>query len=146
MNWPVLNHWLGAQRGFERIFADLNELSRGWPRSPGACRRFPRANAWADDDGIVLRVEIPGVDPDKLELTLEAEKVTVAGGVAVGPKVDEAIYHRGERVGGKFKREFHLPHRVDAKKAKATVRHGVLELSLPRLAADKPRKIDIAAG
>lgn len=99
------------------------------------------------DDKFQLYVDVPGVDPKDVEITLEGGVLTIAGErFAQAEKADENVVHRRtERGTGRFHRRFILPETVDADKVKAMDRHGVLEILIPKQAKAQPRRIKVAA-
>ncbi len=94
-------------------------------------------------DKYVLHADVPGVDPNAIEITLEHNVLTLSGSreKAVEPKGVES--RRIERLTGTFLRRFTLPESVDADAVKATGKHGVLEIVIPKREAAKPRKINV---
>jgi HSP20 family protein len=99
------------------------------------------------DDRFQLFIDVPGVDPKDVEITLEAGVLTITGNRYMqAEKTDENIVRRRtERGSGRFYRRFMLPETVDADKVKAMDRHGVLEISIPKQAKAQPRRIKVAA-
>ncbi len=99
-------------------------------------------------DRFELAVDLPGVDPDKVDLTLEDGVLTISGERTVdghGKERDEAVRRRVERGYGRFYRRFILPDIADADGVKARGRNGVLEISIPKQAKSLPRRIKVAA-
>jgi HSP20 family protein len=105
--------------------------------------RFPAMNAWTGADGVVVTAEIPGINPDDIEITVVGETLTVSGRRPDLELPEEARYHRRERGTGEFSRTLELPFRVDAESVSAHFRNGVLEIALPRLAEEMPKKIAV---
>jgi len=105
--------------------------------------QFPAVNIWAGDEDYVLTAELPGVEPEKLDIAVHGNTVTLRG--SYGPQESEngRTYHRRERWSGNFARSFQLPFEVDAEKVEAKLENGVLRLVLPRSEKDKPRKIEV---
>ena len=99
------------------------------------------------DDKFQLYIDVPGVDPKDVEITLEAGVLTISGErFAQAEKADEKVVsRRTERGSGRFYRRFLLPESVDADRVKATDRHGVLEILIPKQAKAQPRRIKVAA-
>jgi len=99
------------------------------------------------DDKFQLYVDVPGVDPKDVEITLEGGVLTITGERFVqAEKAEEnVVRRRAERGTGRFYRRFILPETVDAEKVKATDRHGVLEIMIPKQAKAQPRRIKVAA-
>jgi HSP20 family protein len=106
---------------------------------------FPHMNIFGDGDGIVVRAEVPGVSPDDLEIVVEDGRLLIAGERKAGGPGDgkSGSYHRRERRAGRFSRALRLPDDLDAAGAKATCRHGMLTVRIPRREAAKPRKVTI---
>lgn len=122
---------------FDRVQRDFNSLFA----APSAAV-LPAA-LWQDDEAVYAEIDLPGIDPAKLDVTVaEGTRLTVAGErTADDPK--GAVWVRQERPTGRFSREFALPVLVDADKVTAKYEHGVLKLTLPKSEAAKPRKISI---
>ena len=93
-------------------------------------------------------IEIPGLRPEEIELTVENNVLTVSGEKR-WQKEDgkpEGEYHLLERRYGKFARAFALPHKVNAAAIQATCDQGVLTVVLPRLEEAKARRIEVRSG
>ena len=129
---------------------DINRAFRGWSSddSSGVTADWvPAVDINEFDDRFQLFVDVPGVDPKDVEITLEAGVLTITGNRYLqAEKSDESIVRRRtERGSGRFYRRFILPETVDADKVKAVDRHGVLEISIPKQAKAQPRRIEVAA-
>jgi HSP20 family protein len=129
---------------------DINRLFSGWSTedSSGVTADWiPAVDINEFDDRFQLFVDVPGVDPKDVEITLEAGVLTITGNRYLqAEKSDETIVrHRTERGTGRFYRRVILPESVDADKVKAMDRHGVLEISIPKQAKAQPRRIKVAA-
>ena len=100
-------------------------------------------NVWADEHAVYAEVDLPGIDPDKLDISvIEGNRLTIQGERPV-VELPNAVWHRQERGYGTFTRELTLPTLVDADKVEARYEHGVLKLTLPKAEAAKPRKITV---
>ncbi len=104
---------------------------------------YPAVNIYQDEEGFMVRAEIPGVDKDSLEITAKGDQLTLRGERRITPADSCSCYHRRERDGGKFRRVVTLPEHVDSSKVAASYRDGVLEIMLPRAEEAKSRKIAI---
>jgi len=101
----------------------------------------PAMNVWEDDNAVFAEVDLPGVDPAKLEITVaEGNQLTVQG-ERVAPKIEGVSWIRQERPFGKFVRVVGLPTLVNAENVEAKYENGILRLTLPKHEAAKPRKI-----
>jgi len=129
------------QREMNRVFADLPS-ARGLQPAP----RYPTMNVWTNEDSAILTAELPGCNPDKLEISVMNDTLTLSGSREPEKVSEGTTYHRRERGCGNFTRTFQLPFQVAGDKVTATFENGVLEIALPRAESDKPKKIGIKAG
>lgn len=129
---------------------DINRLFSGWSTndSSGVTADWvPSVDINEFDDKFQLFIDVPGVDPKDVEITLESGVLTITGErFAQAEKAEENVLRRrAERGTGRFYRRFILPETVDADKVRATDRHGVLEIMIPKQAKAQPRRIKVAA-
>jgi HSP20 family protein len=103
---------------------------------------FPAVNVYDKGDKTVLFAEMPGIDPDKLELTVLGDTVTLKG-ERPNESSDADRYYRRERVFGEFSRTLTLPDAVDPESVEAKYNNGVLRVSLSKAEAAKAKKIQI---
>jgi HSP20 family protein len=129
---------------------DINRLFSSWSTNDSSSVTadwVPSVDINELDDKFQLYVDVPGVDPNDVEITLEAGVLTITGERFVqAERADENIIRRrAERGTGRFYRRFILPDTVDPDNVKATDRHGVLEIIIPKQAKAMPRRIEVAA-
>lgn len=105
---------------------------------------FPAINIYDQGDKTVLLAEIPGINPDKLELTVLEDTVTLKGNRPYEGHDGERIYRR-ERVAGEFSRTITLPDSINPDKVKAEYKNGVLRVYLEKAEPAKAKKIKIQA-
>jgi HSP20 family protein len=103
----------------------------------------PSVDIKEKDDRFVFVADIPGVDPKDIEVTAENGILTIKGEREQEKKEEKKDYKRVERSWGSFYRRFSLPDNVDTSKIDAKSKHGVLEISIPKVEATKPKKISI---
>jgi HSP20 family protein len=120
-------------RDLERLFEDL---SAGFQR---ALPPMPRSgdvplNVWANDQGLVITAEIPGVDPAGVTVDVLGDTVTISGKRTLGDTGEES-----------FTRTVHLPYRVDPDHTEARSADGVLTIALQRPETERPRTIAVKA-
>ncbi|MFQ5695472.1 MAG: Hsp20/alpha crystallin family protein [Terriglobia bacterium] len=96
------------------------------------------------ENAIVLRADLPGLDPKEVDINVHDHTLTIKGERKYESDVKEDDFRRVERVYGSFVRSFTLPDTVDTGKVEASYRHGVLELTLPKRPEAKPRQIKVA--
>jgi len=138
---------LDPASGLVTLQRELERVLENPPFSFGISGRgvFPAVNAFSDTDGLVLRIEVPGVAPDTL--TIEAQGRTLAlSGERRRSGPEGASYHRRERNVGAFSRSLQLPEDVDGSRAAATYKHGILSVRIPRREESKPRQIAVQVG
>ncbi len=132
-------------REMERFQREMNQLlSETFGESrPSYAPDFPAINVWANQDGAVVTAELPGVNPEDIDVTIVGQTLTISGSREPEDLGEDVKLHRQERGFGKFTRSFELPFLVDDAKVEAVFEKGVLHLSLPRAEADKPKKIAV---
>ena len=128
----------------------LNEFNRLFDRANGSDESSSAVAEWAPSvdieehaDKYVLHADVPGVDPSAIEITLEKGVLTLAGSREKAVEQNGVDSRRIERATGRFLRRFTLPESVDAENVKASGKHGVLEIVIPKREAAKPRKITV---
>jgi HSP20 family protein len=102
----------------------------------------PDVNIYETGDGYELEAEMPGVNKDGLEITVEGTEITITGQRA-NEVVSGAVLFR-ERSGASYRRVFDLDPAIDTARISARMNQGVLLLSLPKSEAVKPRKIVVS--
>ena len=128
---------------FRQIRRLQSEVSRVAERGSARAEEFPALNAYANQDGVVITAELPGIRIDDLAVSVHRDAITLSGERQTD--IAEAKqYHRRERRQGRFVRTVSLPFIVDPKGVEAVVKNGVLRLELPRAEEDKPRRINIS--
>lgn len=120
----------------------LHTLFDGVPLTSPGSRPFPAVNVWEDGENLYAEAEVPGLSMNDLEIFVVGEELTIKGRRSA-PADENVAYHRQERGSGEFARVLTLPVSVDADRVEATLRDGVLTLTLPKAEEAKPRKITI---
>jgi HSP20 family protein len=103
----------------------------------------PPVDIYENGDNLVLKAELPGVNPDEVEIRVEDNTLYLKGERRFEKEVKEQSYHRVERTYGTFTRTFSLPNSVDADKVAANYKDGVLTLTMPKKEEAKPKTIKI---
>ncbi len=128
---------------FRRLRRDMNRLlaeAPYWAATPFAAD-FPAINVWVGQEDAVVTAEIPGIDPQQLELSIVGNVLKICGARAEEGTPARENYYRQERSCGTFSRTLQLPFPVDTAKVEAKYEKGILEIIFPRAEAEKPRKI-----
>ncbi len=122
-------------------FEKMNRALSGLSSSPE--REFPAVNIWKGEDHAMVTAELPGINPQGLDISVAGKSLTLRGVRSPEEAAGGDTFHRRERWYGKFTRTLDIPFDVDADKIEARFIKGVLYIALPRAEADKPRKISI---
>lgn len=105
----------------------------------------PAVDILEEKDRFVLRADVPGVNPDDIEVSMEKGVLTVAGERREEKKEAFEGLRRIERVTGRFRRRFTLPEVADADNISAKTFNGILEVTIPKQAEVQPRRIAVQA-
>ena len=138
--------WSGdSWTSFDQLRRGMDQLfERAGARTARRAAVFPPVNLYETAQGYVLTAELPGVTADDLEISVERNRVTLGGRRTI-ERPNDASVHRAERASGTFRRAVELPAEVDADKAEASHRNGVLMLRIPKQQKHQPRRIAVKA-
>ena len=104
---------------------------------------LPAVDMFDDDDRIVIKAELPGMDKKDISVDVENRVLTLSGERNYDSEVKEENYYRRERAYGRFKRAFNLPADVDSDQIKADFKDGVLRVEIPKPEEQKPKQITV---
>jgi HSP20 family protein len=122
----------------------MNTTQQSKPSVERAVRQeyaAPEVNIFENKDGYVLEAEMPGVNKEGLEITLEGNELTIVGRRHAEAAPGEALFR--ESPARDYRRLFELDPAIDTSKVAAKVEQGVLTLTLPKSEKVKPRKIKV---
>jgi HSP20 family protein len=122
-------------RDFDRLFAEQMAGLRGAPRS------VPM-DAYRRGDRFLIHLDLPGIDPDAIELTVEQNVLTIRGERRFESEADDELVI-SERPQGTFTRQLMLGESLDTDRLEADYDQGVLTVSIPVAEAAKPRRVEI---
>lgn len=135
--WSVMN----------RLQSDLDRLFEGHfapDEAQGSVTDWiPPVDIKEEDQHFLLRADLPGVNPDDIEVTMENGVLTLRGQRIEEKRDEDSGYRRVERMVGHFYRRFTLPDTADAESITARSHNGVLEVTIPKQAKSQPRRISI---
>ncbi len=103
----------------------------------------PRVDIKEEAERFLIRADVPGVDPRDIEVSVEDGVLTLSGERKSETRDQQDGWTRVERHSGRFQRSFTLPETVDAAGVTAKGEHGVLEISIPKVAKAQPKKIEV---
>lgn len=107
---------------------------------------FPALDVYQDKDSVVAELSLPGIDPDKVDIVIENDVLTVSGSSEEKQEVKREDYYRKEVRTGNFSRSVVLPMAVKADATKAKYDKGLLTITMPKEESVKPKKISVHVG
>ena len=154
MVYPTLWRSPNGSALWDNLFSTRRELDRVLDRfmtgdAPTAAAVWaPVVDIRETPEAIHVVAELPGLDPEDVEVSIENSVLTIAGEKKheVEEGKEDGAYHLIERRYGRFERSFTLPRTVDADAISARFENGVLTVSLPKAEAAKPRRVQVEAG
>ncbi len=142
VRWEPFQNILGTQDRFNRLFNET--LSQVFGEEGLSTRAWaPPVDIYETDQNLVLKAELPGVDPNTVEVRVEDNSLYLRGERKFEKEVKEENYHRIERAYGSFSRSFTLPGSIDSSKVTAEYKDGVLSLTIPKREEAKPKTFKI---
>jgi HSP20 family protein len=139
----------GVSNLTDRIQRMVNETLGGldWQyRDSAAASWVPAVDVFEETDNIRITAEIPGVQAEDIDISLEGNLLTIRGTKQQEAEEKTERVHRYERIYGAFERSFTLPASVEPKDIKASYDNGVLTVTLPKSERAKPRQIEVEVG
>lgn len=138
--WAVVSQ---LQNEINRVFGNIGD-----GQTSGATAQWiPAVDVAEYADRFELLIDLPGVEPSSVEITLDNGVLTLSGERqperAAGKAQDLPQQQRSERQQGSFYRRFILPDTADAEKVRATGRNGVLEISIAKHPKAQPKRISV---
>jgi HSP20 family protein len=141
--WDPFREMNSLQSTLNRVFQDYG---RGNDELLNSGSFVPPVDIYEDQNGITLKMEVPGVSQQDINISLENNTLTVTGERKFEKNEKEENFHRIERRYGAFARSFTLPNTVDAEKVHAAYENGILNIQLAKRAEAKPKQIKINVG
>jgi len=159
----VTNLHEGKIRATRRILAPFEEFehffdqlrSRDWMHSfhwPDTVQshipmfaegKFPKVDIIDNDNDLLIRAELPGVDKKDLDISMTDNSVTIKASTSYEDREEKGDYYRSEIAQGQYCRTLTLPADVDIEQAKSSFKNGVLELTVPKVERSQRRTIKV---
>lgn len=127
-------------------FGLLTQLQRELARAEGSTATAewsPSVDIKEEPDRFVIHADVPGVNPEDIDVHMENGQLTIKGEKKTEATTDQKNYKRIERTYGSFYRRFGLPDSAQADQISARSKHGVLEIVIPKRESVQPRKISV---
>ena len=146
VRWDPFQKLASWHRDIDELFDRFFPFGR--EDVPALTAWMPAMESFTKDGRYVIRVDLPGVDPEDVEISALENRLTIRGERKASKEVDENGYRYAETSYGKFERSLSLPVGADRDKIIAKYEHGVLEISmpLPESAVTKKVPIEVAGG
>jgi len=142
--WDPLRDLSSIQEKMNQLFEDTVARSRGREEGLGTGMWTPAVDIYETAESVVVKAELPGLTREQVGIEVKDGILTLKGERKVEKEVKEENYHRIERAYGTFQRSFSLPASVDQEKISATLKEGVLEVTLPKREQAKPKQINVS--
>ena len=130
--WPGLGRLLNFDDELDRLF---ESPMQAWA---------PALDVHEDKDGYTIRVELPGMKREDIEVSIQDNALIISGERKSEPTKEDVEVHRQERYFGKFSRALTLPTAVAGDKVKANYKDGILTVTLPKAEEAKPKQITVS--
>ncbi len=137
--WEPFRDMLSLRADMDRLFSSL--FGGGYEEREGLWA--PVVDIEEDNDTILVKAEIPGMKKEDIKVSVQSNILTITGERKHESETKNKTFHRVERSYGKFSRMITLPTDVDSDKVKATYKDGILNITLPKPEAVKPKHIDV---
>lgn len=132
--------WTPFFETFDDMDKAFNNLS---PMLRGADSFVPAVDMYEDQDNVIIETQLAGIDPDKVDISIENDILCLRGESEKKSEIDEKNYYRKEIRRGSFYRTIQLPSHVDGDQAVAVAESGVLKITVPKMPEAKPKQIKI---
>ena len=139
---PALTGLTALQNEIDRLVERFWEPS--WDEFPPLGREWaPSLDLAETKDAVVVKVEIPGIDPKEIQVSLQEQVLTIKGEKRQEKEEKDEHYYRKERTWGAFARSIRLPVPVAGEKVTAAFKNGLLTITLPKTPAAKGTTIPV---
>ena len=143
VSWDPFRDVAELQNRINRMFDESFGRSRNPDDEVGLPAWRPAVDIYETENGIVVEVELPGVNKEDVAVEVEDAVLMLKGERLGNPHVKEDNYYRRERLYGPFKRSFNLHQNIQPALIKATFKDGILRIEIPRPAEERPRQITV---
>lgn len=138
-SWDPFRELETLQRRMSRLFAE----TYGPGLAPWRAGVYPLLNISEDHDCVYVRAELPGIQPEELEITIHEGNLILRGERKIPAEEKQVNYHRRERESGYFRRVVRLPSPANPDKVEAACKDGILTIKLAKPEETKPRQIQV---
>lgn len=140
IRWEPFDEMMSLRESMDRLFEDF--FSRR-PRTAGPLVWQPAVEVFETDNEIVVKAELPGIDPKNVSVTVTSEGLSIKGEARVEQEEKGRNYYRRELRYGAFQRTLPLPTEVKSEETKAAFRNGILEVKIPKAERVRPKTVKV---
>ena len=140
--WDPFRDLMSIQNELNRLFG---RTYAGGESGTGTGTWMPALDVFETEDKFVVKVELPGLNPDEVDVSVEDSTLTIRGERKFYENVSDDSFHRVERRYGAFQRSLSLLPTADAERIEASFDRGVLSVEVPKAEQAKPKKIQVKA-
>jgi HSP20 family protein len=144
--WEAYRDVVALQNRMNSLFQDFSRNGSGENEPVTAAGFVPPVDIYEDEHKLVLKLEIPGIRQEDLDVRMENSTLSVRGERSFETEGKEENFHRVERRYGSFYRAFTVPNTIDPESIKAEYDAGVLRLELQKRPESKPKQIKVNVG
>ena len=145
MRWDGLEELGTLRRSMDRLFDDIFTTQRPGPE-PAAVAWKPAIEMFETEQAVIVRAELPNIDPKQVDVTVADDAVTLRGETKHEEERKGRNYYRSEFRYGSFSRTLPLATEVKSAEAKASYKDGVLEVTIPKSDRVKPTSVKVQVG
>ncbi len=106
---------------------------------------IPRVDISETETEVKVRADIPGIDPDKVNIEVTEDSLAISGSVEKSSEEEGENFYRVERQAGQFSREFALPSKIDPDSVEAKAKNGTITISLKKQPSEQKKKVQVKA-
>src|SRR4030042_5259715 len=145
LNMAIVRWQQGELSEFDRLRQEMDRRKNLFSSGPEPflSRVYPGLNLTEEGDNFLVRAELPGVKGENLDVSVVEGRLVIRGGRKIEAEGKETNYHRREREAGFFRRTIGLPAKGAPDKVSASMKKGVLTITMPKSEEAKPRKIAV---
>jgi len=140
-DWEPLSELQHVQKRMNDLFESA--LASNFETQDGFDSWTPVCDAYATSGGLVLCLELAGLEQENIDLRVDGDELVVEGERKMEREHEGEHFHRVERSFGRFSRRFHLPSTVDREAVQASYSNGVLRVELPNKGSARPEPIKV---
>ncbi len=143
IRWNPMKSLFNAPSRFDTLFDSFFFPTRADSGQEGIWSWNPVVDVYENDNAIVVKAELPGVDKENISVDVEGRILTLKGERKTENEAKEENYYRQERTYGRFERSFTLPAEVEPDSIKAEYKDGLLKIEVPKPEEKKAKQITV---